>query len=352
MKLSVVMAVRNGERHLADAVNSVLNQTFDDFEFLIVDDASTDRTSTILADFAHRDSRIRILTNRTNLGPYPSANRAIGEAVGAAIARQDADDISPPDRFAVQWQALTSSEHVTLVTGRHERFGSRGQRDAEVVKPPDPQPVLEWTLLFSNSVGTGALTMFPRVVDGTAIAYPARFRYAEDYELICRLAALGRVVSPQTVVYRYRQHESSITRTQRTEQDQCVAAIRQERLSRYLPTPLPSALATDAALFWLCEGGRPLGSSAHDILAMLRELRPAFLDDIALRHGRQAQSILDEQIERSLQERIGYWIYRSFRFGDHRAARTLLRAAGEGNPIRACLSALQYGGVAVRQRVS
>src|SRR6478609_2038063 len=102
LKLTVVMAVRNGERYLAQAVESVLAQSVPDFEFLIVDDASTDDTSLMLTGYRCRDSRVRVITNRVHLGLTASLNSALEHAHGDVIARHDADDVSPPDRFAIQ----------------------------------------------------------------------------------------------------------------------------------------------------------------------------------------------------------------------------------------------------------
>src|SRR5712691_12480269 len=95
MRLSVIMAVRNGERFVSEAIESVLAQSVTDFEFLIVDDGSTDGTSRILSQYQRRDSRICVLHNHDNLGPYPSANLALMRARGRFVARHDADDISP-----------------------------------------------------------------------------------------------------------------------------------------------------------------------------------------------------------------------------------------------------------------
>ena len=89
---SVIMAVYNGDRYLQAAIDSVLNQTFRDFEFIIVDDASTDKTPEILQAAEKRDPRIKVVTNTKNRGPYPSANRALKIANAEIIARLDADD--------------------------------------------------------------------------------------------------------------------------------------------------------------------------------------------------------------------------------------------------------------------
>ena len=351
MKVSVVMTVLDGERFLSEAIESVLNQSLEDFEFLIVDDASTDETAAILASYARRDSRIRVLTNDVVQGPFLSANRALRQAAGDAIARHDADDVSPSDRFAVQWAALKSSSRVTLVTGWVERFGVLDSEN-ELVKPPPEQSALEWNLLFSNAVGAGAHVMFPRVLDDIAVEYPARQRYAEDYELLCRLAALGTVISPETIVYRYRQHQHSITCQRRVEQDECVSLIRHHRQSMYLGTGVPRSVIDALARFWLRDGARPLGSNVHRVMSTLGQLRTAFLVDIARRHGEPARAILRRSIHWSTQERIGYWLYRSIRFRDRAAVQAMFHAASEGDPVRACWSALRHGGLAVRHRLS
>src|SRR5256885_15986113 len=153
VKLSVITAMRNGQQYLREAVESVLAQSMGEFEFLIVDDASSDATPDILRDFQRRDCRIRLLRNDDRLGPYPSANRALRMARGRFIARHDGDDVSPPDRFAVQLEALESDEAVSLVTGSVEYFGATETGRSIIRRPPAWQPRLEWELFFDNAVG-------------------------------------------------------------------------------------------------------------------------------------------------------------------------------------------------------
>src|SRR5258706_14996235 len=96
------MAVRNGELYLREAIESVLAQSFADFEFLIVDEASTDSTAGILSEYRGRDSRISVLRNDSHLGHTPSANLPLQHARGDLIERHDADDISTPARIFIQ----------------------------------------------------------------------------------------------------------------------------------------------------------------------------------------------------------------------------------------------------------
>src|SRR5436305_623407 len=109
--ISVVMAVYNSASVVADAIESILQQTFRDFEFIIVDDGSTDSTGEVLRDYAERDVRIKLYTQE-NCGLIASLNRACRLAKGRYIARMDADDISLPPRFEKQFHYLESHPEI------------------------------------------------------------------------------------------------------------------------------------------------------------------------------------------------------------------------------------------------
>ena len=111
-KVSVVMAVYNGEQYLQEAIESILSQTFSDFEFIIVDDASTDCTPEIVQNYAKYDKRIRLMRNKRNLGLTKSLNRGLNVSQGIYIARQDADDLSLPKRLELQVHFL--DDHIEI----------------------------------------------------------------------------------------------------------------------------------------------------------------------------------------------------------------------------------------------
>ena len=110
------MTVFNEERYLAPALDSVLNQTFGDFECIIYDDGSTDRTPEILAEYASRDSRIEVLTNTSNEGVTRNLNKGLKRVRGEYIARMDGDDVSMPERFGQQVSFLDSHPDY-VITG-------------------------------------------------------------------------------------------------------------------------------------------------------------------------------------------------------------------------------------------
>lgn len=352
MKLSVVMAVRNGDPFLRAAIESVLSQSFTDFEFLIVDDASTDSTPATLSEFAKRDARVVVLRNETNLGPYPSLNRALLEARGVAIARQDADDLSTADRFAIQLQALESEPDVSLVIGAFDVFQS-DEGGAKIVSRPSAwQPRIEWELLFTNAVGAGAQVMFPRTVQGTRVRYPAKRRYAEDYALWCELVRRGRVVCPAPVIYRYRQHPESITNRSREQQAQCLSETRHEYQALYLGSDVQIEAVSELARFWLLEGRLEPGGVAR-IAPSFSRLRDGFLSYVERRFGQAARDSLAADVDRDLVGRLGYWLARSVRFHDSGAVRDLLTMAGPPRRIMgASGKALGYAAGAAFRRLA
>jgi glycosyl transferase family 2 len=351
VRLSVVMAVHNGEPHVGEAIESVLAQSVADFEFLIVDDASTDRTSEILAVHERRDSRMRVLRNESNLGPYPSLNRALRAACGRVIARHDADDVSPPDRFAVQMAALDSDPDVSLVTGEVDVFSDQGGARTRI-QPPSWQPRLEWELMFGNVIGAGAHVIFRRVLDGQPVFYSTKHRYAEDYGLWCRLTRLGRVLCPAQVVYRYRRHASSITQRKKAEQDECAAAIRREYRSRYLRSEGPPGTAEELSRFWATEGSHRLGVSLRAIDAQLAEIRSNFLASVERRYGLPDRTRLEVELNEAMDDRLGYWLYRSSRMLDGRTCLDLLTIArARGAAALVCGMALGRTAGAFRRKL-
>jgi len=113
-KISVLMSAYNNADYLSQSVNSILNQSFADFELILIDDASSDQSLKIIQDLAFSDSRIKILRNRENLGLTKSLNQGLKIAAGEYIARQDADDLSRPERLAIQCQYLEKHPEIFL----------------------------------------------------------------------------------------------------------------------------------------------------------------------------------------------------------------------------------------------
>lgn len=125
-KISVIMGVYNGSKKIQTAIESLLNQTFTDFELIICDDGSTDNSVEIVKKIADRDSRVKLLENGKNLSLAPTLNKCLNEARGEYIARMDDDDISHPQRFEKQVNFLDSHEKYAIVGTSRNMYDENG----------------------------------------------------------------------------------------------------------------------------------------------------------------------------------------------------------------------------------
>ena len=223
-RVSVVMAVRNSARHLAEAVESILAQTYEDFEFLIVDDASDDETPEILNGFASRDGRIRIIRNDANIGPYPSANRALATARGDYIARIDADDRCAPDRLTRQVTFLEERPDHLLVGCGYRSIDANGSVRFRKPNPMDDFAV-RWTACFRMPMVHPGFCFRARLPDGTPVRYREDGFAAQDYALVGDLLGAGKAACIGDTLVDYRMHDGNISSTRLAEQNRTAEAV-------------------------------------------------------------------------------------------------------------------------------
>ncbi len=211
-KISVVMPVYNGERYVEAAVNSILAQTVTDFEFIIIDDGSKDRTAALLSAAAARDQRIRVISQE-NRGIAPSLNHGLRLAKGDWIARMDADDIALPDRFALQMRHLESDPDCGVLGGQI------------LLTDPEDRPLLRMShpiyhkeIVAAIMKGSPAFShpavLFRRDIALAIGGYSDRFEHAEDADFFLRMAEKTKLANLPDLVLRYRQHFKSIGHVQ------------------------------------------------------------------------------------------------------------------------------------------
>lgn len=208
-KVTVLMSVLNGEEFLAEAIDSVLAQTFADFEFLIIDNASTDATPKIIAGY--EDPRIVCLRNAETLTLTQALNKGLAAARGEYIARLDADDIADPARLGAQAAFLDAHPDVALVaSGWIDFFGDDTARQVPGPVPPSDHAALLAALAERNVLAHSSL-MFRRDAVREVGGYPERFAYAMEYALYFKLAERHRLAClPQALVW-MRNHEGQIS---------------------------------------------------------------------------------------------------------------------------------------------
>lgn len=176
------MSIYNGENHLRKSIESILNQTYSNFEFIIVDDGSKDDSLKIIKDYSKNDKRIKILKNRHNLGLTKSLNRAIRISNGELIARQDVDDISLPSRFEKQIKFL--KRHTDYAFCGCNGF-RKNDREQELIKNFTFNEINK-NLIGENCFIHSSILIKKCILDKYGY-YNEKFRYGQDYELWCRL---------------------------------------------------------------------------------------------------------------------------------------------------------------------
>ena len=262
--ISVLMTVYQGARYLPDTLESILTQTFGDFEFLVVDDGSTDGTTALLDEAAARDGRLSVQHNPSNQGITRSMNRLFPLARGRYVTRHDADDLSAPDRFARQAAFLDANPNIGLVSSQIGVIGSDGARlpTPRFVSGNDNQSIQE-TLYDYNCLCQGSV-MFRRACREAVGLYDETLELSEDYDFWLRLAEVTQLVKLPTELYLYRDHPGSVSHLKYGQQVLHKAIGLDKALTRRFGGTPPARLAAFAARDYL-EAAVNLRSSSDSV---------------------------------------------------------------------------------------
>jgi glycosyltransferase involved in cell wall biosynthesis len=206
--VSVVMSVYNAERFLRESVESILNQSFSDFEFIIVNDGSSDGTRSILESY--QDPRI-ILIHQENAGVTKALNSGLKLATGKYVARQDADDVSKPDRLSKQVAFLKANPAVGLLGTRFEFIDEHSQVTRLGALPTDNK-TLQQRLPVINQFSHGSVMIRKEALDSVGL-FREFFKYAQDYDLWLRIAEHYEVCNLPDYLFCYRELEQAISST-------------------------------------------------------------------------------------------------------------------------------------------
>jgi hypothetical protein len=216
--ISVAMSVYNGERFLAEAIESILGQTFTDFEFLILDDGSRDGTRAIVEAYSARDARIRPIF-RENRGLVASLNQLIEESRAPLIARMDADDISMPKRFEKQIAFLAANPDYGVIGSRSVDIDDAGNA-YRLAGPehPDTHEGFIAAVHARQPLLCHPAVMYRREIVQSVGGYHVAFRHCEDLDLWLRLASVTRLASLPDRLIRYRHYPNQVSSRHATEQ--------------------------------------------------------------------------------------------------------------------------------------
>ena len=202
--ISVVMPVYNALPFLDESIGSILKQTLTDFEFVILDDASTDGSVECLREWSRRDQRVRLHESNKRLGLAGSSNAVVALARAPIVARMDADDVAHPDRLERQWNILASRPDVAVVGTLCNGIDASGRE----VRPRDRWRLVRRSVYIPFPHGSA---MFRREVFDQVGGYNKASDGGEDQDLFSRMAGRGRVLTLPDVLYSYRYHSSNAT---------------------------------------------------------------------------------------------------------------------------------------------
>jgi glycosyltransferase involved in cell wall biosynthesis len=243
-RVSVILPVYDGEPFLAEAVDSILAQSFRDFELIAIDDGSRDASGEILDRFARGDGRVTV-HHQTNCGLVAALNRGLALASGEFIARMDQDDVAHFERFARQVSFLDTNPQIAVVGSAVTLIAEDGRRIRDVDYPGTPEAIVEF--LERGSPLAHPTVMMRRAAVRSVGGYRQVYRHAEDYDLWLRMAERYRLANLPDRLLRYRQHLAKGSFTYAVEQRlaTCIAllAARCRRAGKPDPTEGLKALA-------------------------------------------------------------------------------------------------------------
>jgi len=208
--ISVIMPVYNGEHHLKEAIDSILNQSYSDFEFLIINDGSSDRSEEII--LSYKDDRIKYIINETNLGIVRTLNKGIDLASSKYIIRMDADDISMPHRFEKQIAFMEGHPEIAASGTNILKFYNDdiNQIKSSNVKLEDRD--LKIRTIFYTAFWHPTMIMKTQVLKDNELRYRSDYKYAQDKALWIDISKHGAIANQNEPLLYYRVHENQVSK--------------------------------------------------------------------------------------------------------------------------------------------
>lgn len=204
-KVTVITTVYNCEKYISKSIDSILNQTFNDFEYIIVNDGSTDNTTGIINSLAGKDKRLVLINNKLNQGRVKSLNIALEKSKGKFIAIQDADDISLPGRLESQYEFIDTHPEYVLV-GSNITLIDENENIISAPRRPLNDSDLKFSLLFRCTFANPSIMYRRETIEKNNIRYENNFAHAEDFRFISLISRHGKVANLKNAYIQYRKH--------------------------------------------------------------------------------------------------------------------------------------------------
>lgn len=226
MKVSVIMPAFNAENHIKEAIDSILSQSFSNFEFIIIDDGSIDSTNQIVKEYAKNDKRIKLIKNTDIKGVTGALNTGLKAAIGEYIVRMDADDIALPQRLQRQVDFMDKNPEFGLAGSWYEMFGDlQGTRELSV-----DTNLIQVTMLFHGALAHPTTIFRRELFSGHDLHYDTQFKYGQDYDLWVRASKVTKITNIPEVLLKYRIHKKNVGTQHSYEQTKSAKAVRRAQI--------------------------------------------------------------------------------------------------------------------------
>lgn len=234
-KISVLMPVYNAEKYLKEAIDSILNQTFKDFEFIIINDASTDNSKKII--MSYDDKRIRYFNNKSNLGITRTLNKGLKIAKGKYIARMDADDISLSNRLKLQNERLEADRNLVILSSHFDWINEKGNYNSKSRLTSSPEEIF-YEMQFRNCLGHSTAFFNKGIIVNEFEGYNERYEVAQDNDLWLRVSKKYKIVKLDKVLMKIRCSKQSKTVLFRKAVNENAIIIAQSNLQSLIRKPI------------------------------------------------------------------------------------------------------------------
>ncbi|NDD53020.1 glycosyltransferase [bacterium] len=251
-KISIVMSVRNGEQHLEKCIKSLLGQTLCDFELIITDDNSQDRTWELISDYsANFFRKIKPIRNETNIGLTKSLNKMLEIASGEFVARIDADDTSNPNRLEKQAMFLDSNKDIDMVVGCGRVIDENG-KELYGICPARDFLNLKWSLIFRNNIRHSTVMWRKKINQ----IYNEDFYYCQDYEMWCRMIRNGHKIGIlHECVSDICECADTITKKTGERQEEMACLVTKQQAEFYMQKEISNSQAKNLRLIYAQKSG-------------------------------------------------------------------------------------------------
>jgi glycosyltransferase involved in cell wall biosynthesis len=278
-RVSVLMPIYNAERYLASSLDSILGQTFTDFELLAIYEPSQDQTREILRRYT--DPRLHIIVNQTRLGVSKTLAKGLSLANGELIARMDADDIAFADRFQIQVNYLDQHPDIGLLGSAFQVINHAGKVLGTQRVPIDPVSIC-WRLLFGNCIAH-PMVMFRKQVALELGGYDIQLVAGEDYDFWVRFAAHSKIAQTSQVLGQWRDHAANLSTTEpiKSKEQYIWTVIKSIRLQTGLEIDFETALVLFRGVSHPASNLTVLTQAYATIVACLERMQSRFSDDRA-----------------------------------------------------------------------